>query len=56
MRGSSASVTGLVGLAKTSPLPEMETLSPTKPSETVTSIIVDEPPVPPAYDIPHDEL
>jgi len=56
MRGSSASVTSLVRPAKTFPLPEMETLSSTEPGETVTSIIVDEPPVPPAYDIVRDEL
>ena len=56
MRGSSASVTSLVGPAKTFPLPEMETLSSTEPGETVTSIIVDEPPVLPAYDISRDEL
>jgi len=56
MRGSSASVTSLVRPAKTFPVPEMETLSSTEPSETVTSIIVDESPIPPAYDIARDEL
>jgi len=53
---SSTSVTSPAGPAKSSPLPETEMLSSTEPSETVTSIIVDEPLVPPAYNIPRDEL
>ena len=54
--GSSTSVASLVDpVSLSSPL-RMESLSSADPIEAVTSIIVDEQPVPLAYDNPRDEL
>ena len=59
MHGSAATVVSVASFIeppKSLFPPEMETLSSTKPSETVMSIAPDEPSGLSASDVPHDEL
>ena len=56
LRGSSASFANPVEPASSLYLSGVETSFSAEPIETVTSIIIDEPPVPPAHEISHDEL
>ena len=56
LRGSSASFASSIEHASTPYLSGMETSLSAESIETVRSIIVDEPPVPPAHQVPHDEL
>lgn len=53
---SSASVVSFIDPASSSPISRMDSLSSMEPIEAITSIIVDEQPVPLGYDNPRDEL